>query len=175
MNASVMVPYGRPVYLATAGKSRYAERVRQLVYDLVFLAIAAWLLPSGPLAAQSRNELRQKYGEPVSETFIVRPDISVTATFGPGGRITEFLIAPKNTDLIKSRGKSLSADSVNAIIDELVPRSVRGKHLIGGFVNATCLPENDCNGISDSYERVTIYYNAAAEGRVHYAVVQLKE
>jgi hypothetical protein len=66
-------------------------------------------------------------------------------------------------------------DSVNAIIDELVPRSVRGKHLIAGFVNAECLPENDCNGTSDSYEKVEIYYNSAAEGRVHYAVVQLKE
>jgi len=145
------------------------------VYELVLLVIAVWLLPSGLLAAQSRNELRQKYGNPVSESFVARPDISVTATFGTSGRITEFLIFPKNTDLIKSRGKTLSVDSANAIIDELVPRSARGKHLITGFVNATCLPENDCNGTSDSYERVTIYYNAAAEGRVHYAVVQLKE
>jgi hypothetical protein len=57
----------------------------------------------------------------------------------------------------------------------MVPRTIRGKHLIGRFVNAACLPENDCYGTSDSYERVTIYYNAAAEGRVHHAVVQLKE
>jgi hypothetical protein len=64
---------------------------------------------------------------------------------------------------------------LKAVIDELVPRSVRGKRLISGFVNATCLPGDDCNRTSDSYERVTIYYNAAAEGRVHYAVVQLKE
>jgi len=69
----------------------------------------------------------------------------------------------------------MSVDSVNAIIDELVPRSVRGKHLIAGFVNMDCLPENDCYGTSDSYEKVTMYYNTAAEGRIHYAVVQLKE
>jgi hypothetical protein len=99
------------VHLATTDKSRYPERMRQLVYDLVLLVIAVWLLLSGPLAAQSRNELRQKYGKPVSETFVARPDMSVTATFGTSGRITEFLISPKNTDLIKSRGKTLSVDS----------------------------------------------------------------
>lgn len=119
--------------------------------------------------------MRQRYGEPISETYVVRPGISVTATFGKDGRITEFIISPQNTDLIKSRGKSLSKDSVNAIIDELVPRAVRGKHLIGGFVNISCPPENDCSGTSDSYERLEIYYNAAVEGRVHYAVVRLKE
>ena len=147
----------------------------QLVRDLVFFTVAVWLVPGGTLAAQSGKELREKYGEPVSQSFIVRPGISVTSTFGTNGRIAEFLISPQNNDLIKSRGKSLSVDSVNAIIDELVPRAIRGKHLIGGFVNAACLPENDCYGTSDSYERVTIYYNAAAEGRVHYAIVQLKE
>jgi hypothetical protein len=149
--------------------------VRQLVRNLVFFAIAVWLVPSGTLAAQSRNELRQKYGEPVFETFIVRHGISVTATFGTNGRITEFLISPQDTGLFKSRLNSLSVDSVKVIIDELVPPTVRGKHIISGFVNADCPPANDCNGTSDSYERVEIYYNAAAEGRVHYAVVHLKK
>ena len=65
-------------------------------------------------------------------------------------------------------------DSVNAIIDELVTRSSRGKQLIAEFVNRECLPENDCNGTSDSYEKITIYYNAAAAGRVHYVVVRVK-
>jgi len=149
--------------------------VSQLVPDLVFFAIAACIVPGGTLSAQSGKALRQKYGEPVSETFIVRPGITVTATFGTNGRITEFLISPQNTAVIKSRGNSLSIDSVNAIIDELVPRAIRGKYLIGEFLNMVCLPENDCYGTSESYERVSIYYNAAAEGRVHYAVVRLKE
>ena len=106
---------------------------------------------------------------------MVRPGITITATFGTHGRIIEFLILPQNAGLIKSRGETLSQDSVTAIIDELVPRAVRGKHLVAGFVNTTCLPENDCNGTSDSYERIAIYYNAATGGRLHYAVVQFKE
>ncbi len=147
----------------------------RLVRGLIFLAVAVCYVPDGTLAAQSRDELRKKYGEPVSEIFVVRPGICVTATFGTNGRVSEFLIAPAYPDLIKSRNATLSMDSVSAIIDELVPRSARGKHLMGSFVNATCLPENDCNGTSDSYERVTMYYNTAAAGRVHYVVVRVKE
>ena len=147
----------------------------RFVHDLILFTVVALCLPGATLAAESRDELKQKYGDPVSETFIVRPGISVTATFGKNGRVTEYLVAPLIPALIKSRGATLSVDSVKAIIDELIPLPVRGKHLIGGFVNATCLPENDCNGISDSYEKVTMYYNVATEGRVHYAVIQMKE
>jgi len=70
---------------------------------------------------------------------------------------------------------TFTKEEVKAIIDELAPNSMRGKYLIAGFVNMACLPENDCYGSSVSYEKITIYYNAAAEGRVHYAVVQWNE
>jgi len=147
----------------------------RFVRGLIFLAVAVWYMPGGTFAAQSKDELRKKYGEPVSETFMVRLGIRVTATFGRNGQVSEYLIAPQYPDPVKSRNATLSVDSVNAIIDELVPRSSRGKHLIAEFVNAECLPENDCNGTSDSYKKVTIYYNAATAGRVHYAVVRVKE
>ena len=153
---------------------RYAERMKKLSSNLVFLAVA-WLRASGPVAGQSISDLRQKYGEPISETFIASPDISVTARFEITGRITDIVISPTNTDLIQSRNKVLTASAVKLIIDQLVPRDVRGKHLINGFINATCLPENDCYGTSEIYERVEIYYNAAAEGRVHYAVIHMKD
>jgi hypothetical protein len=149
--------------------------VKQRIRHFVLFSIAGCFALSGTLAGQSRDELRQRYGQPVSETFNVRPSITVTASFGADGRIIEFLIAPRITALIKSRGETLTVNSVKEIIDELVPRSIRGKHLAAGFVNAACLPENDCYGTSDAYEKVSIYYNAAAEGRVHYAVVQLKQ
>jgi hypothetical protein len=57
------------------------------------------------------------------------------------------------------------------VIDELVPLSVRGKYVVAGFINMACLPANDCAGGSRTYEKVTIYYNGAPEGRVYYAVV----
>jgi hypothetical protein len=128
------------------------------------------------LVGQSTDLLRRKYGEPVSETFTVRPGIVVTATYGPARRIVELVIAPENKGMIKSRGTLLNKDSVKAIIDELVPSSRRGKFVIGEFVNWNCLPENDCVGVEEDYEKVTVYYNSTAEeGKVHYAVVQWKQ
>lgn len=128
-----------------------------------------------PLLGQSQEALRQRYGEPTAETFVVRPGIVVTVSYSDRRRITELLISRENRELIKSRGRTLSHDSVNEIIDELVPVSSRGKYIMAGFVNMACLPENDCYGTTRTYEKVTIYYNAAAAGQVHYAVVQWKE
>jgi hypothetical protein len=156
-------------------ETRYPERMKQLIRNSVILGTASFLIPSGTLFGQSKEELRRKYGEPISETFLVRPGISVTATYATNGRVTELLISSRTTDLIKSRGKTLSQDSVTAILDELVPRSVRGKYLIGSFLDVMCLPENDCQGASEQYQSVTIYYNAGREGGLNYAVVQWKK
>jgi hypothetical protein len=94
---------------------------------------------------------------------VIRPGVEASATYEQDGRITELKIAPATPDLIKSRGRGLSQELVNAIIDELVPLAARGKYVIA---------ENDCAGSSRTYEKVTIYYNAAPEGRVYYAVVR---
>ncbi len=107
---------------------------------------------------------------------MVRPDVEVTATYAAGRRVTELLIAPGTSGgLIKSRGNGLSRESVDTIIDELVPLSVRGKYVIAGFANLICLPANNCQGSERIYEKVTIYYNAAPEGRVYYADVKWNE
>lgn len=148
--------------------------MKQFIRDFVILSISGLLITSGTLAGQSRAALRRKYGEPIAETFIVRPGMSVTATYGTGGRIVELVISPRNTDLIKSRGRTLSKEAVEAIIDELVPLSVRGKPLSSGVLNATCDPENDCGGTEQLYRNVTIYYNAGKMG-LSYVVVQWKK
>jgi hypothetical protein len=129
------------------------------------------LLTCAAIVGQSRDELRRRYGQPISESFMVRPGISATVSYDQNGHITELLISPLNKNLIKSRTTTLSHDSVKAVIDELVPRSERGKFLIAGFDDVTCLPDDDCSGTSESYEKVTIYYNAGAKGRICYAVV----
>jgi hypothetical protein len=128
------------------------------------------------LVGQSRDELKRKYGQPVSETFTVRPGILVTATYGPAGKTVELVIATQNTAIIKSRaGSVITKETATAIIDELVPKGERGKYVIGEFDHITCLPDDDCNGVSEHYEKLTIYYNAVPEGKVHYAVVRWKQ
>jgi len=145
--------------------------VKHLSRVLLALGIVGLLGATGTLAAQSREELRRKYGTPISETFIVRPGIVATATYGTGGHIVEWLISPQNTEVIKTRNKTVNRESINAILDELVPRSVRGKPLAGGFLNVTCGPANDCAGSEQRYENVTIYYNAAGGPAISYVVV----
>ena len=145
-------------------------------YCAVF-AIAGFTVASGTLRGQSRDDLTKKYGVPVSETFVVRPGVTVTATYGTNGRMVELLISPQAPGYVKSQGlrKPMSKDFVRVLIDELLPSSVRGKFVIAGFDNTVCLPTNDCAGPSDEYERATIYYNAGRDGGVSYAVVTLKK
>jgi hypothetical protein len=124
---------------------------------------------------QSREELRRKFGGPVSETFAVRPGIGVTVTYSNTGRITEMVISPQTTYAIKSRTNLLSLEVVKTILEELVPKSDRGRFMVGTFEHITCLPDDDCQGTSEDYEKVTIYFNSATEGKVHYAVIQWKK
>ena len=124
---------------------------------------------------QSRDELKTKYGAPTSETFTVRPGIGVTATYASTGQITELLISRQTPYYIKSMGKTLSQDILKEIIEELVPSAGRGKFLISTFENIHCLPLDDCVGTSESYERLTIYYNSGKDGGVNYAVVRWKK
>jgi len=91
------------------------------------------------------------------------------------GQITEYVIAPLVADLIKSKGNGLTREVLKMLIDELVPLSARGTPQIGGFLNIACLPENDCYGSYDSYEKLTVYYNAGKNGNVNYAMIQWKQ
>ncbi len=87
------------------------------------------------------------------------------------------LIFPMRADsLIQSRSMTFSYESAKNVLDELLSVSKRGKFVIGGFVNAFCLPENDCRGSSEDYENVGIYYNSSAKpGQLCYVDVQFKK
>jgi hypothetical protein len=149
--------------------------VTRLTCGFGILAIAGFLISDGALFGQSKEDLRRKYGEPFSEVFMVRPGISVAATYGTDGRIIELLISPRITNIIKSREATLSQSSVDAVLNELVPDSVRGKGISAGFMNVVCMPENDCSGTSQEFQHVTIYYNAGKGGGLCYAVVKWKD
>jgi hypothetical protein len=96
--------------------------------------------------AQSRNDLKKKYGDPVSETFLLRPGVTVTASHNSAGQITELVIAPLVTDLIKSRGNGLTHEEIKDLIDELVPVFARGTNQIGGFLNVACMHKMTVTG-----------------------------
>lgn len=138
-------------------------------------ALVILLIMCTAVVAQSRDDLKRKYGQPVAETFLIRPGIIVTASYNSTGQVTELLIAPHLTDLIKSRSGGVSHETLKEVIDELIPMSERGRGLIGGFLNIGCMPQNDCYGSYNDYEKVIIYYNAGRHGDVNYAVIRWKK
>jgi hypothetical protein len=137
--------------------------------------ICLFWAPVGTFPGYTAQSLRERYGQPVSEDFLVRPGIVASATYGKDGQVCELLIRPQRpSSLIKSADtKGIDAKSLTEVIDELVPENRRGKLVGGTFLNITCLPTNDCIGSADEWEKVVIYYNAG-ETNPHYATVQFK-
>jgi hypothetical protein len=128
-----------------------------------------------PVFTQTQDSLKAKYGAPVSETFLVRPGITVTATFSATGGVRELIVAPERpSSLIKSTIAEIDHQLLREIIDELAPRKERGEYKVGSFLNITCLPKNDCAGTSEDCEKLIIYYNAGTKG-ANYAVIQWKD
>lgn len=124
--------------------------------------------------AKTSQTLRQRYGQPISELFLVRPGIIASARYGPSGNTCEVVISPKQPDQLIKRWpgpKALDEKVLEEVEEELIPKSGRGKFKIGSFLDAICLPENDCQGSENVWENVSIYTNAGKDG-ARYGVIQ---
>jgi len=139
----------------------------RLQLSMVLLVFA--LLMQFP--GRNSKALRERYGPPIAETFLVRPGVVVTASYGESGETCEMVISPKMPGLIKSRNSAIDEKLVREIVDEIVPASERGKQRASQFDDMTCLPENDCQGVTEVWENITIYRNSAQRG-VAYATIQ---
>jgi hypothetical protein len=73
---------------AAAWGSRSVAALRPIDRHSLVL-IAGYLIANGTPIGQSGDDLRRKYGEPSSETFVVRPGVEVTATYAANRRVTE--------------------------------------------------------------------------------------
>jgi hypothetical protein len=136
--------------------------------SVILLALA---VPTAFLGENSQT-LRQQYGQPVSETFLVTPGIVVTAAYGKSGNTCELVITPKQpAGLIKSVSDTIDYKLLNKIEEELVPARSRGKYRMGGFVNLVCLPRNDCVGTEEDWQNVVIYTNSGKDG-ANYDVIR---
>lgn len=117
---------------------------------------------------QNRDMVQKLYGTPVSEVYRTSHNLAVTASFASNGDLCRAHIT--------SHGNAGITDvQLDTVLDELVPRDVRGKYKLGTFLDITCLkvlkPENsppnssgelvvdpciECSGVSEDYERVSI-------------------
>jgi hypothetical protein len=113
------------------------------------MSLFLWVVQSS-FPAKTDETMRDRYGPPISEIFLVRPGIVVTASYGKNGHFCELLISPqKPATPIKSAdqiAKTIDSKLLTEIIDELVPESERGRGVSANFYNLVCLPSNDCGG-----------------------------
>ena len=139
-------------------------------------ALLILVLTCTSVLAQTSSDLRRKYGSPVSETYVVRPNVVVTVSFAENGELREMVIEPQRPSTpVKSSTARLTRNTLDEIIDELVPVNERGKPLISGFLNMRCLPNDDCWGTSSTYEKVDIYYNTSGKDEYRYATIQWRD
>lgn len=123
---------------------------------------------------QTSSTLRQKYGQPTSETYNVRADIKVTVTYAQPGEVCEMLIQPI-AETQNGRPSVLKLQPLKEVIDELVPKEERGKFITGSFLNIVC-PNDDCGGVEEDYEKVLIHRHGSI-GSIdehRYAFIQWK-
>jgi hypothetical protein len=79
-------------------------------------------------AAQNASDFTARYGYPDAERFVVRPGITLLASYAEDRTACEMIIEPKHS-LVRQRGdkdQSMVTDSVAKIIDELIPKAERG-------------------------------------------------
>lgn len=96
--------------------------------------------------AQQRTaiDLRQRYGPPVREAYLVRPDILLTVEYDANGQLTESVLEPRYTlkDRMEgptaNRSATMSSDVVEEILEEIVPTSERGQSINQLSFNAGC-------------------------------------
>jgi hypothetical protein len=116
--------------------------------------------------ADTPQSLRNQYGQPISESYLVRPGIVASASYGASGHICEIVVSPQ-----RLWNSTFDSKQLTEIVNEIVPESQRGKYLMGTFVNAVCFPTQDCNGTAGTWEKVNIFRNGGTDAE-HYASIQ---
>ena len=114
-------------------------------------------------SAQTAQSLRQKYSEPVSETFKIRPQVLLTVRYAKTGEVCSMLIEPRDiwVGYAKLNNPELLKDKIlDDVLEELAPQNQRGKFLVG----------THRAGMLEYYEHVDIQRRGETD-KWHYAVI----
>lgn len=108
-------------------------------------AVLLGILLQGSFPTQTSEGLRQRYGKPISETFLVRPGIAVTATYGESSETCSLSIEPRQTfgTPVKPGPPFIEEKLLKEISEELVPEKDRGEYKTGAFLNILSSSAND--------------------------------
>ena len=120
-------------------------------------------------------DLRQRYGDPETERFRIRPDVTLAVSYGTDGKACVLNIKPRKEFLEESVANEILTDeTVDQLLEEIVPKSSWGKETLPRIGVA-----GSCNGeISFShYENIDLTVTSAfcetVKG-VHGATVHFK-
>ena len=95
--------------------------------------------------------LRSKYGPPLDrETFTIRPGIDIRVDYGPAKQAC-VIVLPSGMAVRESSPDIITREQMKAVLDEVVPESVRGKEIRRGAIGAGILQV-----VCTEYEHVTI-------------------
>jgi len=132
---------------------------------LGFVLLSAFVFQSS-FSPDTAQTLRERYGQPISETYLAKPGVVVAASYGPSGHICNLVVSPE-----RLWNSTFESKQLTEIIDEVAPVNERGKFLIGGFLNSFCMPTNDCFGTESTYEKVHIARFGGTDAE-HYARIE---
>jgi hypothetical protein len=137
----------------------------------IFLALSLFLTAS----AQSQEGVHKKYGSPISETFPIRPGIFLTVQYAETGQVCEMIVHSQllTSDLNFPSTKTITSKTLAEIIEDIAPKAERGKYVIGTFLDMQCPPLNNCDGVKEDYERVTIWRTGGVD-KERYARIRWK-
>src|SRR5262245_18951174 len=104
------------------------------------------------------DDLRGRLGKPdsvkndankgLSEEYSATPSLKVLVNYSRDGRPSYLRLSPANSTL-----KDVETDPVvhqeilRKVVEGLIPKTERGKYMMGTFLNIICLPKNDCAGV----------------------------
>ena len=133
--------------------------------SLGFVLLSAFVFQAS-FPADTAQTLRERYGQPISETYLVKRGVVIAASYGPSGLICNIVVSPE-----RLWNSTFESKQLTEIIDEVAPVNERGKFLMGTFLNANCMPTNDCFGTAGTYEKVHIARMGSTDAE-HYARIE---
>jgi hypothetical protein len=120
-------------------------------------------------------DLRQRYGNPLTERFSMRPDVTLAVSYGTDGKACVLDLEPRKEFLQESSANEMLTDeTLDQLLEEIVPKSSWGKETLPSIgVSGSCMGQ-----VSFShYENIDLTVSSAfCEGvkGVHGATVHFK-
>ncbi|HEY6803200.1 MAG TPA: hypothetical protein VI306_06440 [Pyrinomonadaceae bacterium] len=116
-----------------------------------FLVLAATIFLTGlsvSVAAQTPEELQQRYGNPQLGVYKIREAITAKVTFDKNNQAVEIVVEPLQSN---DSPVAMPAATAAEILNEIMPTSQRGKFLKKGAFAASCISVQ-----TEDYARVSI-------------------